>query len=278
MWKDETQRSEQVRSAALAAALRPPDPETRLDDGKTYSKKTTILLFLIACSLASLCVMLATYNGLAVLGKTENILWLIGGLLAAAFFSYWIWRLQPLVSKKIGIIGPTIAVSICVLFTVGLYTSPVVVDGKVALNTSSTANEVNYIIQARDNLYRLHELDAELGLSDAESWSKANDFDKGKALAAEIGLHYKNIMDGSGPPSGVLADPTRHLLAAAYACVQAYDIKIKLLRSDDAGLRAQLATARAAFAAELVASGQSLKTATATLGYKIPLSREETAQ
>lgn len=297
-------RTEQIRSAALAASLRPPDPTTRLgyqpdatpdtNDSDTpteqhagvrgqlrahvgpWTRPDIIFAGAGVAVLAALFVV--TLRGFGALTGQFDVLWTVAGIGAGASGIYLGWRTYPHTHKNPRrlLIG-ALLVAVAAFFT-GIASNPIVVNGNVTATTSADAANIRYITTMRDNLYTLRALDAELGLPEAQAWAQASEYDKGKAEAGGLAVTYKNVLDGSGPPAGSLAEPTRHTLAAAYACAQAYDIQTRLLRNDDDKLRADLGKTRTVFSDELAAAGAGLKRSVADLGYNLELSKPAPTQ
>jgi hypothetical protein len=210
-----------------------------------------------------------------VLGKLWSWPQVIAGAVFAILFGFWAvatFRSAPKSRGRVVVVSVLAVLLAC--FVAGALSSPVLVGGQVKLDTSTQARTVRYVTGMRDDLYTLKDLDATLALPDAQVWADPKQVEVGRKKAENIGLKYQTILDGDGPPAGQLADPTRRTLTAAYTMVQAYDLKAKLLKADDAKLRADLAAARTKFATELVEAGSALGEAVDALGYDITLTRD----
>lgn len=153
----------------------------------------------------------------------------------------------------------------------GALSDPVVVDGRVALSTSATSQQVRYIEGLRDDMYSLRDDDARLGAPEAEAWADRRTLAEGKNRATAVAEKYQAVLSGDGPPAGELADPTRRTMAAAYTLVKAYEAKEALTKEDAPALRDDLAGRRAQFADELSAASASLTEAVRALNLPVQL-------
>jgi hypothetical protein len=275
-------RDDAIRSASFAAAAGPPvgapdAPEP--SPGRARTRRTPLapgrgLWVLSVAGAGAVACVGGAWGSPPLAGAWTVSVVATAAIIASVFLGY-AWTNRSTVSTRTAMTTSLMTGALSVFFLTGLATNPVIIEGDVQLNTSSSARGVRYVETMRDDVYELRNLDNKLSASDAAAWASPEEYDSAKIRVEEIGRTYRDVLENTAPPAGELADPTRRTLAAAYTLTKAYEAKIGLLRTDDSKLRTDLSAARKTFADELVSAGASLSEAVTALNYTIDLTDVE---
>lgn len=146
--------------------------------------------------------------------------------------------------------APVSAVGACVallsLFAWGAQATPVI-DGEAAFVGSSSAQVHAYAAEARDDLLWMMQHDHLLELDEATARAQQQQFEAAHTELVELSRSYAAQEPGS-LPDPALADAASEIAAAALYGAEAFDRRQALFTQRDARLRAEMASAREAFA------------------------------
>lgn len=147
-----------------------------------------------------------------------------------------------------------------VSFTVGTVTNPVVIDGKVVLATSPTAQSFKLAQDIREDLLWLADVDDYLMFNPAQAGSRVGEYPALLEKTQELTTEYSFMTESLDRlPADEFMPLVQEVTSAAYWANRAVESKVETIEANNARSQADLASHRAVYGEALLQSGQTLR-------------------
>lgn len=206
------------------------------------------------------------------LGHGADWHWLAGGGAASLILGVAATRGWQATGPRARVAVPAVSLLLVTAFGVGLASDPVVVDGRAQLATSKTARSAHLAQQMRTDLYDLVRYDDLLAASQEDARANVALYEPAAKQLNALMVRYSSV--AADVPDPAFAAPAAKIKSAAYWGLRAMQVKAELIDQDDAKKSADLESYRATYATEVLAAGEQLNQAAASLDIPFTL-REE---
>jgi hypothetical protein len=201
-----------------------------------------------------------------VLGHPGRPVVALAGTAGVGAGGLWVAKAWPGAGRRLRAVTAVLAGLLCVTFTVGTLSDPVVVDGRVYLSTSPQARSMTLMQQIRLDLLALADADRYLTYDAAQAGAHHTEYPVLRDRLLEMSARYAAMAeDPSSWPAPGFGPVLESTTSAAYWAAQAVDSKMAVLDAGSARAAQELDARRGAYAQAVILAGQQLRALAAEL-------------
>lgn len=183
-----------------------------------------------------------------------NLMWVAGGVIVTSVSAWVAWPRRFGFGSRVSVGIVTAGVAVLVLFTWGAATS-VVIDGRVYSNTSDTAQAWDLSIRARQDLFRMQEIDTLLSLDTAAARARYAEFDPAISELRRMSAWWAALEPDDVPAPGYV-DVARAMATASHWGAEATFARQSLLTQPDVRLETAMRNAQDTMRAQWRIAGE----------------------